>query len=902
MWWPLHTMRHALVALIASLFTGEVLASEDVTNGLPPPLDMEPFEDSDCIEDPRSEPLLELMDEMCNVLDIILLSPELDDGWARFRAWRDQQGPLLLSLIASIFTKPYCEPGKAASATATCLLFLADGHDQATLEKVTLCTEDITAMLSATAPFDRPLYETRLHMFLRSPWPAFRLLDALVRLFPAKQDPAELDLGRCLPHQDWYGQPLEFDWPWFKSSLLSALDSATADPELLSLQTQDGPLSEQYHARWLRIYKVPSFREAAAFSSAAFYKFRRAQWEAGCHPGIVAAYLMQIVVFSVRDTEAWLQRYVGAGWRLLNLLLPLQSLMRTDWPVFRVLHLGSLLRRHPVPWAPGAWDETGRRTGSAVHRAPSSPTRALQEQLRAEMNPANAVVYLTSVWGPFANFIKPFLSRWLALDLPHLILLALDASAFESCMQHRTSVISCIDAPQRFGVEAAVAKYFSLAVAAQCSSLAVWLDFDVYLARDPTAHLLELLAGSPSFVFASFLTSKSLNPAIMAARGSAETAATLHGYASWLYENPYILDHQGWDAFLLNREGDFGSGWDYKGRTINTSSSDGLELSFAPPGITATSNDGQPIYVMLGPDKFASGDGWIGDKSGLTAFHFWGTTETQQELFATFYPHESLGFPRSAEAILARYHRELVSRDPASVVARLQLPAHVTAISYAHGCCAQAIQRNKDSALAVGAHDARAYGLKDLEPEWVGRHQHILSQRKGAGWWLWKPYVVLRTLLDDAVPWHTGVVLWLDAGNVFVGDPQPLVRSGLMNSDVAALRLKCCIETDWTSRAALHRLQGTGFAIADRPQLGAYFLMFRKTSVTIEFVKDWLRLSEDPDILTDTDPEVSMKESPGYQRHMADQSVFSILFKQRGFQALPLEEGHKVVRLDRWRE
>mmetsp|Transcript_30309 Transcript_30309/g.96901 ORF Transcript_30309/g.96901 Transcript_30309/m.96901 type:complete len:108 (-) Transcript_30309:15-338(-) len=78
--------------------------------------------------------------------------------------------------------------------------------------------------------------------------------------------------------------------------------------------------------------------------------------------------------------------------------------------------------------------------------------------------------------------------------------------------------------------------------------------------------------------------------------------------------------------------------------------------------------------------------------------------------------------------------------------------------------------------------------------------------------------------------------------------------------------------------------------------------VFRKTATAIAFVEDWLRLSEDPEILLETGGAENMRDAPGYQRHMADQSIFSVLFKQWGFEAMTLEEGHRAVQLDRWRE
>jgi len=194
----------------------------------------------------------------------------------------------------------------------------------------------------------------------------------------------------------------------------------------------------------------------------------------------------------------------------------------------------------------------------------------------------------------------------------------------------------------------------------------------------------------------------------------------------------------------------------------------------------------------------------------------------------------------------------------------------------------------------VGVDEARAYGRQDLSPAWAEQH-------RGAGWWLWKPHLILRALKDPSVPWSRGIVIWVDAGNHLQADPRPLLAKALQDSDVSALRLKWCIEIDWTSAVSLSQLNvSSRYAITTRPQLGAYFLVFRKTPTAISFVEEWLEKSQDPTTLIGS--KTTTSEVPGFQKHQADQSVFSVLFKDYGFNALSLEEGHKVVKLARWRE
>jgi len=550
------------------------------------------------------------------------------------------------------------------------------------------------------------------------------------------------------------------------------------------------------------------------------------------------------------------------------------------------------------------------------------------------------IVFITAAWGYLAQFANVVLERWEALMGPSvrdpirsavapLIFLAMDSEALQSCRNARLDLsesssndsnslthasVRCVEAPRRLGVEAAVAKYLSLAAVARLGMSAVWLDLDVYVVRDPVPFIRGALhaQSSQNVCFVRHLASDSISPAVVVARGGSEEAVDiLMRYANWLHENPFLLDHAGWDQFFENRQGDFSGGFDYQGRNVTPVKDDkGPQTSFVP--VTGLAPQGAR-YGFLG-NGFGSGDGWRGtSEDDLDLFHFWGAKESQASLFAAFYPHTTSGLTEAASRLVHQYKRVVAAHPSLSVFTGepRDRSLHLVAISYADGCCEKSIALNRQKAIEAGVDEARSYGRKDLDPVWAAQHHNILSQRKGGGWWLWKPHVILRTLLDPAVPWHRGIVIWVDAGNHLIADPRPLINSAMSDSDVVALRLKWCLESEWTTAASLKRLNASQrYSIFDRPQIGAYLLLFRKTDTSIAFVRDWLRNAEDPealmgDITIDVASNATAqaeKELPGFQKHQADQSVFSVLFKERGFRAVTLEEGHKYVKLARWRE
>src|SRR5262245_10922235 len=83
-------------------------------------------------------------------------------------------------------------------------------------------------------------------------------------------------------------------------------------------------------------------------------------------------------------------------------------------------------------------------------------------------------------------------------------------------------------------------------------------------------------------------------------------------------------------------------------------------------------------------------------------------------------------------------------------------------LNYANERFAQVQRRNCETGLAVGGFDrVQAYGPADIDPEFAAKNRHILSQPRGNGYWLWKPYFIARTLESLE---HGDWLFYCDAG------------------------------------------------------------------------------------------------------------------------------------------
>lgn len=212
---------------------------------------------------------------------------------------------------------------------------------------------------------------------------------------------------------------------------------------------------------------------------------------------------------------------------------------------------------------------------------------------------------------------------------------------------------------------------------------------------------------------------------------------------------------------------------------------------------------------------------------------------------------------------------------PAAVRRRLTAtPVRTFLVSYAAGHPVHA--RNQRallrSAAGKGLDVLLAHGRSELPAAFLARHRHILEQRRGAGYWLWKPYLIRECLrrADEG-----DVVLYLDS-SVLVRRPlQPLLEQAaqshlllLENVHANATHVKRdCFVLTGTDVPACHRAT----------HLDASFLAVRNTDANRRFVNAWLEYCADDRILTDKPNECGQPDLAGFLAHRHDQAVLSVL-------------------------
>lgn len=199
------------------------------------------------------------------------------------------------------------------------------------------------------------------------------------------------------------------------------------------------------------------------------------------------------------------------------------------------------------------------------------------------------------------------------------------------------------------------------------------------------------------------------------------------------------------------------------------------------------------------------------------------------------------------------------------------------------------------------------YSYSDLEfskTRFYQDYQHICTQPRGAGYWIWKPYYILEHLHKAK---EGEILVYCDSGIKIVASFDPLVQlfnekcgdKGVMlfhNYQGAAYMplemekttfnqtVECRKNKYWAKRDVFVLMGFDEPRYWDSPQLEGCFGIFKKTDFSLQFVEEWLRWCCDERVLTDL-PNTQGKENfAPFIMHIHDQVILSLLAEKHGLE------------------
>lgn len=174
-----------------------------------------------------------------------------------------------------------------------------------------------------------------------------------------------------------------------------------------------------------------------------------------------------------------------------------------------------------------------------------------------------------------------------------------------------------------------------------------------------------------------------------------------------------------------------------------------------------------------------------------------------------------------------------------------------------------------ESALKFGCDTSQVFMPKDYDTSFLSRNRFTLVQARGAGFWLWKPYFIIRNM--DAKS-DNDYIVYTDAGIQFENKITWLLNA--MDGEIMLFGNRWR-HGDWCKTDCLVAMGCNQEWIRDHEQLQASCVIVKNTPQAYAFMNDWLWWCQEPGLIDDTP---SIKPNlPNFREHRHDQAILTNL-------------------------
>ena len=194
-------------------------------------------------------------------------------------------------------------------------------------------------------------------------------------------------------------------------------------------------------------------------------------------------------------------------------------------------------------------------------------------------------------------------------------------------------------------------------------------------------------------------------------------------------------------------------------------------------------------------------------------------------------------------------------------------------INYADNFYFESQQLALNSAKNFGF-SCQPYSKKDIDKDFIDRNNYILNNSRGAGYWLWKPYIILKKLNEIN---YGDYLVYMDSGANFIKPVDDLLEN-IDNKGILSFQLTDHKNNKWIKGDCFFAINSINdvYKYKNEEHILASFIFFKKTDFCINFVKKWLYFAEQKNVITDL-PNIFCTNCDEFIDHRHDQAIFSLL-------------------------
>lgn len=195
--------------------------------------------------------------------------------------------------------------------------------------------------------------------------------------------------------------------------------------------------------------------------------------------------------------------------------------------------------------------------------------------------------------------------------------------------------------------------------------------------------------------------------------------------------------------------------------------------------------------------------------------------------------------------------------------------------------------------LSMSKNGVNHYSSENLSAEFYEFNKEILDQKRGAGYWLWKPYIIYKAMIEMA---DNDLLIYSDAGVEFMQPVKYIIDR--MEEDIFFFT-NGFPQVEWCKGDVLNNILGWGFKktetdcgqhisidlsineYKEQKQVQASVIFFRVNQKTKDFVKEWLLYCQMPGFIDDSPSK--FPNYPTFAEHRHDQAILTCLQIKHGY-------------------
>lgn len=182
------------------------------------------------------------------------------------------------------------------------------------------------------------------------------------------------------------------------------------------------------------------------------------------------------------------------------------------------------------------------------------------------------------------------------------------------------------------------------------------------------------------------------------------------------------------------------------------------------------------------------------------------------------------------------------------------------------------------------------YHKNDIDPEFVEKCNHILSLKRGGGYWLWKPYIINKLLTKIN---NDDVIFYLDSKYYFTEKFECLYLEHMKNNDLLIWKNKPNESNNymknWCKMDVILKYDMFNKIFIDNAEdCWAGSIVIKKTDFAVKLMNEWFDMCCIYENITDS-PSIAIN-SVLFNEHRHDQSLLSIIVHKYNIKMLYFEK------------